>query len=109
MTTATAVDYVVTTRDGVSWTNPDTARFIDALSQLDDPLGDQPAVSLTHHSGWSLTAFPTGRLILLQADQPPRHLRGAARELVAGLWASLAVGDLDTIEAQPWRAFHDAA
>ena len=103
-TTTRSSAFFVTNRDGSPSFDLETTDLGPVLAQLDDVAGhEEPSVSLTHHSGWTLQAFPSGRLLLTHTETAPRRLHGATRELITGLWACLADGDLDTIEAQDWR------
>jgi hypothetical protein len=60
---------------------------------------------LTHESGWSLSAFPSGRLVWedVESDLEPRHMNGVARERVLVLWRALAAGDFGEVERNEWR------
>ena len=94
--------FVVTNRMGEMFDSPD-GRFIDdALAELDGPVDDEhPDVSLTHESGWSLGAFPSGGLAWEHLDEnEPRHMQAVSRSEVRRLWLALVSGDLRTVDAE---------
>ncbi len=111
MSTDLAPAFSVRNRNGSTSDDLDTVDLGAVLGQLGDADDDhrRSSVALTHHTGWSIEAFSSGRLVLTHPSEAPRRLSGATPELIAGLWASLSVGDLDTIEAQAWRPVDDAA
>ncbi|WP_326689800.1 MULTISPECIES: hypothetical protein [unclassified Streptomyces] len=83
---------------------PDTVRAVlKSLAQADD---EHPDVSLSHTSGWSLTAFQDGRLIWENPEDDrwaPGELRDVPQEETLRLFTLLAAGETDRIERLPWR------
>ncbi|MFD6416175.1 hypothetical protein [Streptomyces sp. NPDC060194] len=78
-------------------------RVLDGLAQADD---EHPDVSLTHESGWSLSAFGDGLLVWENPDEDsmaPGEMRNVARKEVLGLFGLLAAGDIASVEALPWQ------
>ena len=72
-------------------------RFID-----DD---EHVSVSVGHESEWYLSLYPDGALIwenVEAEDNEPRHMDEVPKEKVLELWAKLAHGDIESIEAEPW-------
>ena len=94
----------VTDRIGQMHRDP-AIELIDAtlaeLSASSD--GEHDDVSLSHESGWCLTAFSSGLLTWEHLDEgSPRHITGADASAVRRLWLSLARGDIATVEAEAW-------
>ena len=81
---------------------------LDALlAELDYIDHEHPDVAVSHESGWTLSAFPSGRLIyenVEDLDIPPRQLflDRAARN---GLFRLVAAGEFERIEAYRWEAY----
>lgn len=77
--------------------------LLDSLDLVDI---EHPDVCLTHESGWSLSAFPSGLLVWenVESDAAPRHMSGVSRERVLSLWLALAAGDIAQVEENEWRA-----
>jgi hypothetical protein len=99
------VSFWVTDRCGGDEREPSVGRLREVLAELeyDDP--EHPDVSLTHESGWSLSASGSGLLVWenVETDAPPRHMRDVPRERVLQLWLRLARGWIDEIEREPWQ------
>lgn len=98
------VTFHISDRMGAATVDPDLATIDRVLAELDEPVDDEhPDVSLTHESGWCLSAFPSGLLVWEHLDEnAPRHMHDVPRETVRRLWLALAVGDLATIEREHW-------
>ena len=84
---------------------------LDALDLLIDELEDvdpeHPDISVSHETGWSLSAFPSGRLIFENVEVPeeaPRQMVGD-RHVLKELLRALAVGDLDRLESEAWSPY----
>ncbi|MFG3257090.1 hypothetical protein [Streptomyces sp. NPDC048172] len=84
--------------------DPETrARVLDGLAEADD---EHPDVSLSHESGWYLSAFRDGLLVWENTEDgsaPPGELREVAREEILRLFGLLARGDIASVERLPWR------
>ena len=94
----------VTDRMGRMHGDPDVDLIDATLAELLAPHdGEHIDVSLTHESGWCLTAFTSGVLAWEHLeDGEPRHMKDVHMPRVRRLWLSLASGDLATVEAEPW-------
>jgi hypothetical protein len=58
------VSFFVTNRMGQDVKAPDAETIDRVLAELDEPVDDKhPDISLTHETGWSLGAFPSGAVI----------------------------------------------
>jgi hypothetical protein len=85
---------------------PDAATMrhvLDGLAIADD---EHPDVSLTHQSGWCLSAFGGGLLVWENPDEDavgPREMRAVTREEILRLFGLLAAGDIASVEASPWH------
>ena len=77
--------------------------LLDSLAIVDI---EHPDVSLTHESGWSLSAFSSGLLAWenIEGDDSPRHMNGVTRERMLTLWRALAAGNLSQVEQDDWHA-----
>ncbi|GAA3045567.1 hypothetical protein GCM10017562_03630 [Streptomyces roseofulvus] len=78
-------------------------RLLDGLAQADD---EHPDVSLTHESGWCLSAFRGGLLVWENPDEDavaPGEMRDVTRDETLRLFGLPAAGDLAAAEASPWR------
>ncbi|WP_299539048.1 hypothetical protein [uncultured Streptomyces sp.] len=77
--------------------------IVAGLSEADD---EHPDVSLTHQSGWSLSAYAGGLLLWenLEDDKGvPGVIEKASTEDVLRLFALLADGRTDDVESEGWR------
>lgn len=90
--------------DGSGEVNPP----IESLSALYDELlsvdDEHPDVSVEHEeTGWCLSAYGKGRLILSAPDGKGRHMIDVSREHVLELWKRLIDGDIDGLLKEPWK------
>ncbi len=73
-----------------------------------DERGDSehPDVSVTHESGWSLSTFPSGRLVWenVEADTAVRHRAAHDRDEVLRLFRLLARDDVDAVASSGWES-----
>ncbi|WP_371494180.1 hypothetical protein OG871_03640 [Kitasatospora sp. NBC_00374] len=78
-------------------------RVLDGLADADD---EHPDVSLSHESGWCLSAFAGGLLVWENTEDSaaePGELREVSRDEVLRLFGLLAAGDIAAVDALPWR------
>ena len=82
----------------------ETMRRVLATLEIEDQ--KHPDVSLTHESGWCLSAFFNGLLVWENAEKQSegRHMARVPREKMLELWQALAQGDLERVEAEAWVA-----
>lgn len=74
----------------------------DLLAELDaEADSEHPDVSVTHESGWTLSAFQTGLVVWenVEAEDPPEHRHGLARDEVRRLFVCVAEGDMAQVAA----------
>ena len=78
------------------------------LDELDESDPEHPDVAVSHESGWTLSAFPSGRLIYENAEDESVPVREmvATRTTVLTSFRALAVGDLDALESQAWTPYN---
>ncbi|MFJ9848202.1 hypothetical protein [Streptomyces sp. NPDC101150] len=84
---------------------PDGATMRRVLAGLAEADDEHPDVSLTHESGWCLSAFAGGLLIWENTEDDavvPGEMRGVGREENVRLFGLLAAGDIGTLTALPW-------
>ncbi|MFE0522978.1 hypothetical protein [Streptomyces sp. NPDC058954] len=77
--------------------------MLDGLAQADD---EHPDVSLTHESGWCLSAFGGGLLVWENADEDsaaPGEMREFGREETLQIFGLLTAGDIASIYALSWQ------
>lgn len=99
------MSYFANDRWGASEPEPTRDRMREILAELDLDDDEHPDASLSHESGWTLSAFGSGLVIwqnVESRDAKPRHIRGVSRERVLELWLRLANGELPVIEREPW-------
>ncbi|MFF8955495.1 hypothetical protein [Streptomyces sp. NPDC014894] len=78
-------------------------RVLDGLASADD---EHPDVSLSHESGWCLSAFRSGLLIwenIEDGSVAPVEMIKVTREEILRLFRLLAAGDIASVEALPWQ------
>ncbi|MEU8887744.1 hypothetical protein [Streptomyces sp. NPDC048442] len=85
--------------------DPDTVRGLvqEALASTDT---ENPDVSLTHESGWSLTAYAGGLLLwenVEDEEAAPGSQDQVSQEEVLRLFALLAAGEVGQIAALDWQ------
>ena len=86
--------------------NPPLDSFPRLLAELDPRDTEHCDVSVTHESGWCLSAGIDGILSWenVEAGPPPRHLTKVSQGKILELWTRLANGDLAAIESEPWKS-----
>jgi len=80
-------------------------RLLDSLGR-EDP--EHPDVSLTHESGWSISAFPSGLIVFenVETGEGPWHMRSVPAARTLELWDALAVGKHVELVSLPWVDGH---
>jgi hypothetical protein len=75
------------------------------LGELETSDPEHPDVAVSHESGWTLSVFPSGRVIYENVEdlgQQPRQLV-LDRSLVMILCRALVAGDLARLESEDWQ------
>jgi hypothetical protein len=99
------MSYFANNRWGASVREPTRDRMREILAELDLEDDEHPDASLSHETGWSLSAFGSGLVIwenIESSDEKARHMRGVSRDRVLELWLRLAEGEITAIEREPW-------
>ncbi|KAF0094671.1 MAG: hypothetical protein E1N59_1675 [Puniceicoccaceae bacterium 5H] len=103
------VPYHTTDIFGVTLVAPEEEEMREVLESLEDAdFGEHPYVSLTHESGWTLSYYESGVLLLenLSGDEEleaPRYLRDVEQKQVLEYWKLLAAGKMKDIRALKWQ------
>ncbi|WP_198651548.1 hypothetical protein [Dyella sp. C11] len=65
---------------------------------------EHPDVSLTHESGWSISAFRSGIVWLenIETGDGPWHMRGLSFVSMLELWVKLAEGHIESLLSLAW-------
>jgi hypothetical protein len=99
------VTFYSTNRWGAMEREPSVDHLRNLLQSLDIADNEHPDVSLTHETGWALSAFSSG-LVLFEniegENKSARHMKNVPRDKVLRLWIMLAQGELAAVEAEPW-------
>lgn len=84
--------------------DPETiGRVLDGLATADD---EHPDVSLSHESGWCVSAFRGGLLVWENPDDDsvaPGQMREVTREETLRIFGLLASGDITSVQRLPWQ------
>jgi hypothetical protein len=62
-------------------------------------------VGLTHESGWSLSAFPSGLVTWENVEDDsvaPRHRSEVPLTELRELWLDLAAGNIERVDGESW-------
>lgn len=99
------MSYSALTRWGDTIDKPNDAemdRLLDSLVMDDD---QNPDVSLTHESGWTLSVFDGGLVVWQNRDtgDDPVHMTNLSRQQVLSLWHNLARGETESLQAHAWQ------
>ena len=102
------MSYFAYDRMGSTVPSPDAnqrRRLLDSLGR-EDP--EHPDVSLTHESGWSISAFPSGLIVFenVETGEGPWHMRSVPAARTLELWDALAVGKHVELVSLPWVDGH---
>ena len=101
------MSFFVHHRYGASESNPPLESFSALLDELEERLEDEEhtSVSLIHESEWALGISRGGYVSFenVESDDQPRHMDGVPREKIIELMQTLARGDLEALEREPWQ------
>jgi hypothetical protein len=91
-------------RSGASVREPSTEEMAALLESLRLPDNEPPDVSLTHESGWCISAFGSGLVCLenVETGDGPWHMRGLSFESILELWQNLAGGHIESLRSLTW-------
>ena len=93
--------FTITHRWGAMESDPPLEAIITLLEELDAEDDEHPDVAVSHESGWTLSIFPSGRMIWenVEGDEEPRHRTGVGRDEARRLLSALAAGRMDEVDA----------
>jgi hypothetical protein len=100
------MSFIVTHRYGDQDRSSDVSILPSLLRELDDRKEDTEhgSVAITHESEWCISASRGGYVILEHlVDGGGRHMRGVPETKIIELWSLLAIGDIATIQKEPWK------
>lgn len=84
--------------------SPDEATMSLLLSSLAAPDREHPDVSLSHESGWCLSVFGSGLVVLenVESSEGPWHMMPSSPQYSLNLWRLLSGGQVTEIRSHPW-------
>lgn len=101
------MSFFVYHRYGQSERDPPRSSFSALLDELEERVDDEEhtSVSVVHESEWSLGIGRGGYVSFENVEDagPVRHMADVPRQTILELMAHLADGNLDALEAQPWK------
>ena len=102
------MSYFVHHRYGASERELPFDKFPGLLDELDERTEDEEhtSASLVHESEWAL-GFSKGGYVTfehVEGDGQPRHMIDIPRSKLLELMKTLALGDLPSLEREPWIA-----
>lgn len=98
------MEYFTTDLEGLTLLNPTEAQLRAVLqSVMDDPEADYPEVYLTTAAGEVMGFGAHGLLFQEEDGEIVRVIRGVGLEDALHAWQALAGGQLETLEALPWK------
>jgi len=91
-------------RSGATVSEPSTEEMTALLESLRLPDSEHPDVSLTHESGWCISAFRSGLVCLenVETGDGPWHMRDLSFDSVLELWGKLAEGHIESLRSFTW-------
>ena len=96
--------YGVIHADGSGEINLPVEGFSDLYDELLVTDGEHPDVSVEHEdTGWCISAYRNGRIIMSSAQGEGRHMNNVPKERVVQLWKRLIEGDIDSLLKEPWK------
>lgn len=97
--------YGVLHADGSGEVNPPVECLLALYNELLTTGDEHPDVSVEHEeTGWCISAYRNGRVILSALDGKERHMMGVPKEHVLALWKRLIDGDIAGVLAEPWQS-----
>jgi hypothetical protein len=98
------VTYTITHTSGAMEEQPPRDSIAALLDELDGADGEHPDVSVSHESGWTLSVFPSGRVIWenIEEDDEARHVFLHDRSEIEQLLYAVADGRVDVVDSAAW-------
>lgn len=101
-----AMAFFVMHIDGRHEREPSEEQFGELLDELIGADDEHPDVGVQHESGWALSFFRSGRVVLEDVENDEArsmHLKDVARVEALALMRELARGDVALVRSRPWR------
>jgi hypothetical protein len=102
------MSFFVYHRHGACQRDPAFSTFPSLLDELNERIEDQEhtSVSLIHESEWGLSVQAGGYVVFenVGGDGEPRHMRDVPRPKLIEMMETLARGDLDPLNNEPWQS-----
>ena len=98
------MNYFAHDRMGKSIPRPTLKQMQGLLDSLLAQDFEHPDVSVQTESGWCISAFESGLVVLenVETGEGPWHLPDQRVDQVLGLWTKLVSGDLTSVRSAPW-------
>jgi hypothetical protein len=99
------VAFYVTHNDGSMTSDPPLSILPNLLDELADASADDPDVSMSDEDGFTLSVFPSGRVVFenVETVNNPRHIDGLSMTAVLALLTALAERRLDEVMSLEWQ------
>lgn len=97
--------FSVTHVSGAMDSCPTLASLVDLLDELGNADTEHPDVAVGHESGWTLSVYPNGLVVLedVESDSEPMHRAGVSKEEALGICLLVALGRLDRVRSLQWE------
>ena len=96
--------FTIMHRYGDGETDPPLTVLPALYEELDAPDVEHISVTVTHDSGWSLSAYAGGSLVFEHLDRgEERHMDNVGRDEVIRLWTLLINGDIEAVATAAWK------
>jgi hypothetical protein len=99
------MSFSITHRGGEMERDPDLSALEALVKELDRDDAEHPDIAVSHESGWTISAFPSGRVVYENVEDPshqPPELTTSRRDLAAIL-RHVAAGDHEALASLRWR------
>ena len=100
------MSFILTHRYGAQDRSTSTEVLPALLRELDDRRKDTEhgSVEVTHESEWCMSVSRGGYVTFEHLEEgDARHMRGVSEAKILELWSLLAVGDVASIQKEPWK------
>jgi len=99
------VTYSITHTSGAMEHAPGRDSIAALLDELDETDIEHADVSVSHESGWTLSVYPSGRLVWenIEEDDEPLHTFVHERAEVERLLFAVADGHVEIVDAEAWE------
>jgi hypothetical protein len=97
--------FIVTHLSGEMDRDPPVESLPELVGELDSADPEHGDVAIADESGWTLTAYPDGRLLWEDVEEGDEELEltDVSREEMVRLFGLVARGDLQAVHDLPWK------